>query len=80
MALVAEGLMTRRDGASLPFGGMDLFHATDAGRTYVAAHSPAPPKLTRGQRRYQAWLDADSSLSFIDYLRTSSVRLSGAAA
>lgn len=76
LALVADGLMTRRDGAKLPFGGMDLFHATDAGRSFVANHSPSPPKLTRAQKRYQAWLDGPADwMSFGDFIRRSQVAL-----
>jgi hypothetical protein len=68
MALVAAGLMTRRDGATLPFGGDDLFHVTDAGRAAVAEHSPAPPRLTRSQQRYQAYLNADTGMSFREWI------------
>ena len=70
MRAVEQGLMTRRDGATLCFGGDDLFHVTPAGRDYVAANSPPPPKLSRGQRRYQAYLDADCSLTFREWLDT----------
>jgi len=69
-ALVAAGLMAMRDGASLPFGGMDLFHVTDEGKTFVAEHSPPPPKLSIGAQRYRRYLAADSSLSFGEWLRT----------
>ena len=68
MSAVDAGLMYRRDGSDIT-GGMDLFHVTDAGRRYVAAASPAPPKLTRSQQRYRCYLDAESSLSFIEWLR-----------
>ncbi|WP_242183296.1 hypothetical protein [Sphingomonas sp. CARO-RG-8B-R24-01] len=69
IALVEAGLMWRKDGATLMFGGDDFFRVTDEGRAFVVANSPPPPKLTRSQRRYQAWLDADCNLSFIDYCR-----------
>lgn len=68
MALVDKGLMTRRI-APAGFGGMDFFFVTDAGRAFVSEHSPAPPKLTAGQKRYQRWLDMDSDMSFGDFLR-----------
>jgi len=68
MALFEAGLMRRRANVEM-YGGMDAFFVTDEGRAFVAANSPPPPKLTRGQRRYQAWLDADCNLSFIDYCR-----------
>ncbi|WP_277969267.1 hypothetical protein [Sphingomonas echinoides] len=68
MALFEAGLMKRRASVKM-YGGMDAFFVTDEGRAFVAANSPPPPKLTRSQRRYQAWLDADCNLSFIDYCR-----------
>ena len=72
MELVAAGLMTRRDGGTLPFGGDDQFHVTDAGRAFVASNSPPPPRLTRSQKRYRAWLDGPADwMSFGEYLRAS---------
>ena len=68
MALFEAGLMKRRANVEM-YGGMDAFFVTDEGRAFVADNSPAPPKLTRSQRRYRAWLDADCSLSFIDFCR-----------
>lgn len=68
MALVAAGLMTRRPGNELTGGG-DLFHVTPAGKAAVAEHSPAPPKLTRSQRRYEAFLKADCGLTFGEWLK-----------
>jgi hypothetical protein len=70
MELVAAGLMTRRSGSAIS-GGDDIFHVTEAGRLAVAEHSPPPPKLTPGQRRYQAFLDEDSSLTFGQWLKAS---------
>lgn len=68
--LVERKLMTvRRDYA--PYGGMDVFFVTDEGKRWVADNSPAPPKLTRSQRRYQDYLDADTGLSFGEWLQTS---------
>ena len=68
MALVDAGLMTRC--ASSPMtGGDDGFLVTDAGRAWMAENSPAPPKLTRSQQRYQDYLNADCGLSFIEYCR-----------
>lgn len=68
MALVAAGLMTRRAGSAIS-GGDDIFHVTDAGRAHVATHSPAPPKLTRSQQRYEDFLDADCGLTFGEWLK-----------
>jgi hypothetical protein len=71
MALVSAGLMTVRPGNALS-GGDDVFHVTDAGKAAVVQHSPAPPKLTRSQQNYQDWLNYDSGLSFIEYMKMKS--------
>ncbi|HEX8382417.1 MAG TPA: hypothetical protein VF592_03480 [Sphingomonas sp.] len=68
-----RGLMTCRAAVGI-FGGDDLFHVTDAGRAWVTANSPAPPKLTRSQQRYQRFRDADSSYSFREWLRYDAAR------
>lgn len=69
-AAVDQGLMTRRESQMLGENG-SYFHATDAGKFWMAENSPNPPKLTRSQRRYQRYLDADSSLSFGEWLASS---------
>ncbi len=69
MALVAAGLMTRRTGSAIS-GGMDIFHVTETGRAYVVKHSAKAPKLTRSQRRYGAFLDADCGLKFGEWLKS----------
>jgi hypothetical protein len=68
MALVQAGLMTRRAGSELSGGG-DIFYATREGIAAVFMHSPAPPKLTRSQQRYEAFLNADCGLKFGEWLR-----------
>ena len=68
MALFEAGLMKRRANVEM-YGGMDVFFVTDAGRAYVAEHSPAPPKLTRPQQRYQDFLNADCGWSFAEWLK-----------
>ena len=73
MALVNIGFMNVRSGNALS-GGDDVFRVTDAGKAAVAEHSPKPPKLTRSQQQYQDYLEADSSLSFIDWLKMKSRR------
>lgn len=65
---VAAGLMVRRGPTQLT-GGDDLFLVTPAGRLHVAEFSPPPPKRTRSQQRYADFLEADSSLSFGEWLR-----------
>lgn len=69
MELVGKGLMTRRV-APEGYGGMDFFYVTEAGRQFVADNSPSPPRLTKAQRRYRAYLNSETSLSFIDWMRT----------
>lgn len=68
MQLVADGFMAVRTGNELS-GGDDVFRVTESGKAAVAEHSPAPPKLTRSQQRYQDYLDADCSMTFIEYLQ-----------
>lgn len=54
-------------------GGSDLFLVTDAGKEAVRSESPKPPpqpKLSRSQRRYQEFLDADSGLTFHEWLKS----------
>lgn len=68
LALVADGLMNRRDGNVLS-GGDDIFTVTEAGRAFVAQNSPPAPRLTSGQERYRRYLAADSGLTFGEWLR-----------
>ncbi len=52
-------------------GGMHTFTVTPAGVDAVAFQSPVPPpqpKLTRSQKRYRDYVDADSGLSFSEWL------------
>ena len=42
---------------------------TEAGKAAMLAASPSPPKLTAGQRRYQAFLRADVGCSFGEWIR-----------
>lgn len=51
-------------------GGDHIFVVTDAGKAYIAEHSPPEPKRTRGQERYCRFLEADSGLSFGEWLKT----------
>jgi hypothetical protein len=69
-AAVDQGLMTRRESQMLGDNG-SYFHATDAGKRWMVDNSPHPPKLTRSQRRYQRYIDADSSMSFHKWLKSS---------
>jgi len=68
MFLVERGDMVRYPSVDL-YGGMDLFRVTQQGRESVMAFSPASPKLSRSQKRYADYLEADSSLSFGEWLK-----------
>lgn len=68
-ALAELGLMTRSEGSVLT-GGCPAFFVTEAGKRVAVAISEKPPKLTRSQRRYQQWLDADGGMSFGQYLKS----------
>jgi hypothetical protein len=47
---------------------------TEDGKRAMLAASPNPPKLTRSQRRYREFLDADSGLSFLEWLKYSAAK------
>lgn len=65
--LVALGLMKEHARTSwLPYFNCSV---TEEGQRVVREESPKPPKLTRSQRRYQRFLDADTGHSFGDYLK-----------
>lgn len=42
---------------------------TELGKQVVREQSPPPPKLTRSQQRYRAWLQVDCGLSFGQWLK-----------
>ena len=68
---VAQGLMTEHAPREIS-GGDHIFKVTDAGREYIAANSPAPPKVSRGKARYLKWLevsDCAPDLSFGEWLK-----------
>lgn len=50
-------------------GGDHFFAVTDAGKEVVRLHKPVAKKLTRSQRRYQAFLDADGGMKFGEWLK-----------
>jgi len=70
LRLVELGLMLRRTGNAIT-GGDDLFWVSAYGVDYVAINSPSPPpekKLTRSQRRYRKFLNADTGCSFAEWI------------
>lgn len=68
--LVDAGLMQELNLSAMLTGGSRPFAVTNAGKEYVRIHSPKPPKLTRSQRRYRRFIDADTGLSFREWLMT----------
>lgn len=74
-ALADAGLFVR--GGFCNEGADRFYHATDAGRAAALAALPPPPRLTRSQRRYRAFLRADSGLSFGEWLRAQKERRAG---
>lgn len=68
--LVTAGFMTD-SGPQKMMGGMHLLHATQAGFDAVKQHSPRPPRLTLGQRRWRHFRDVREvcpDLTFKAYL------------
>jgi hypothetical protein len=70
MKLVERGLMIRRTGNALT-GGDDLFLVTETGKALAQhmQHLHPVKRLTRSQRRYEAYLDHDSGLPFGQWLK-----------
>jgi hypothetical protein len=66
--LVDTGLMQDRGPQALAAGD-HYFVVTGAGIAAVAQHSSPPPKLTRSQKRYRAYLDSDIGISFGEWLK-----------
>ncbi len=66
--LVALGYMREYPASELT-GGDPLFQVVAAGKAAMLAESPRPPKLTRSQQRYRRFLNADSGLSFREWLK-----------
>jgi hypothetical protein len=66
-SLVALGFMREHRQTELfPYYNCSV---TEAGKEAVRKFSPKPPKLTRSQRRYRAFLDHDCGLSFREWLK-----------
>ncbi|MEC5321202.1 hypothetical protein VSX61_20055 [Brenneria populi subsp. brevivirga] len=62
-ALVTEGMMTKRPSPAF-VGGGTLYHCTSVGEIAAISALPEPPKSTR----YSEYLDADSCMSFSEWL------------
>ena len=67
---VAQGLMVEHAPRAIS-GGDPIFVVTDAGKAYIAEHSPPSPKVSRGKARYLRWLGGagDVGISFGDWLK-----------
>lgn len=46
---------------------------TETGKRAMIESSPKPPKLTRSQRRYREFLNADSGMNFGEWMKVRSV-------
>ena len=66
-ALVELGLMVQHETTTwLPYFNCSV---TPAGIKAMRDESPAPPKLSRSQKRYRAWLDADCGMTFFEWMK-----------
>jgi len=68
--LVTEGLMKNLGSRGIS-GSNDIFIVTPKGIDYVALNSLPAPKLTRGQKRYRAYLSSESGETFGEWLKNS---------
>lgn len=76
--LEKAGLIFRRETVPLFLRADDVvYHATDEGRRLAFREARARvPVLTRSQRRYRQWLEADPPMSFGNWLREGLYRYS----
>lgn len=65
---VSQGFMTEHPPSEIS-GGAPIFTVTDAGKAFVAARSPKPPKVSRGKARYLRFINADCGLTFGEWLK-----------
>lgn len=65
--LVSQGWM--REGRTINEGRDQYFHVTQLGLSAMKGHSPKPPKVSRGRQRYLEFLNADSGMSFGEFLK-----------
>jgi hypothetical protein len=66
--LVEMGFMFKHPGTNIA-GGLPWFHVTPAGIEAVSQQSPKRPKRSKPQQRYQAYHDADSNMSFGEWIK-----------
>lgn len=64
------GFMTRRGPHELFGGGNSYcYQCTESGKTVARYHAGPPPEVSRGRKRYLAFLSDDCGLSFIEWLK-----------
>lgn len=68
--LVDMEYMVERKASKLS-GGSPVFNVTKKGINVVGEESPSPPKRTKSQRRYAAYLSSETDESFFDWLKNS---------
>jgi len=66
LKLCEAGLM--RAGRTINEGTSRYYVVTDEGHAMVSARQPPAPKLTRSQKRYREWLQAEVGCSFREWL------------
>jgi len=76
-ALVALGMMKNHGPMGDLSGGMNVYVVTPTGIDAVALKSPPAPKLTRGQKRYEQYLQSESDETFIEWLKRRGCLLDG---
>jgi hypothetical protein len=64
--LVALGYMRTFERSYLPYYNCTV---TESGKSAMLAESPTPPKLSRSQKRYRAFLRADTGRPFGEWLK-----------
>lgn len=65
---VSQGIMTEHPPSAIS-GGDFVFVVTDAGKAFVTARSPKPPKVSRAKARYLRFVNADCGLTFGEWLK-----------
>ncbi len=72
-SLVELGYMVEREERFQIFP-YPTFFVTNEGKAAVLRESPQPPKLTRSQQRYRAFLAADSGMTFLEWMKAEKAR------
>ena len=67
--LVEKGMMTEGNAPSFIGDGQRVFYVTSFGKEIAMKNRPKPPKMTRGQKRYQLYLSSESDQSFGEWLK-----------